>query len=204
MVRSFNALRVLLRAGIALPMGLAPCCAGAAAPQALPMHRAPRAPLPSTLPAPREVGDAATRLQRTYSGTPIDVTTYHYDQNRTGWNQTETDLTPATVASAKFGLLSTLKVDGNVFAEPLLLSGFVMPDGTTHEVLIVATGHDTVYAFDAQTYATLWQVSLGTSQKTNDVGCGDVQPEYGISSTPVIVRSAANAATLYIVAEKEP
>ena len=79
-----------------------------------------------------------------------------------------------------------------------------LPDGSTHDVLIVATGHDSVYGFDAQTYAVLWQVSMGTPQATRDVGCGDVQPEYGISSTPVILRSAANAATIYLVAATEP
>jgi hypothetical protein len=170
----------------------------------LPMHRAPHAPLPSSLPAPQEIGDPATRLQRSYSGTPIDVTTYHYDLNRTGWNQTETDLTPATVASTNFGLLATLNVDGNVLAQPLLVSGFVMPDSSTHDVLVVVTGHNSVYAFDAQSYATLWNVNLGTAQNSNDVGCGDVQPEYGISSTPVIVRSGANEATLYVAAATEP
>jgi hypothetical protein len=172
--------------------------------EALPMHRAPHAPAPSPLPAPQFVGDPQSRLLRNYGGTPIDVTTYHYDLNRTGWNSTETDLTPATVASAKFGLLATLNVDGNVLAQPLLVSGFKMPDGSIHDVLIVATGHDTVYAFDAQTYAILWQVSLGTSQNSNDVGCGDVQPEYGITSTPIIVRKSVKSATLFVVAATEP
>lgn len=167
-------------------------------------HHAKHPPLPSTLPAPALIGSDATRLTRAYGGTPIDVTTYHYDNNRTGWNPTETDLTPASVASSNFGLLHTLKVDGNVLAEPLIVSNFVLPDGSTHNVLIVATGHDSVYAFDAQTYATLWQVSLGTSQSSGDVGCGDVIPEYGISSTPVIVRGGANAATIYVVAATEP
>jgi hypothetical protein len=188
----------------ALPLVLAaglPMRAATAA--ALPEHRAKHVVQPSTLPAPHLVGDQATRLKRRYSGTPIDVTTYHYDLNRTGWNATETDLTPATVASGNFGNLATLSVDGNVFAQPLLLSNFVMPDGSTHNVLIIATGHDSVYAFDADTYAVLWQVSLGTSQSTSDVGCGDVHPEYGISSTPVIVRTGANAATLYVVAATE-
>ena len=172
--------------------------------QALRMHRAPHAPLPSNLPAPKLIGDPSTRLQRPYSGKPIDVTTYHYNLSRTGWNQDETDLTPATVASSKFGLLATLSVDGNVLAQPLLVSGFVMPDGSTHDVLIIATGHNTVYAFDAQTYATLWHINLGTSQSSGDVGCYDVKPEYGISSTPVIVRTAANQATIYVVAATEP
>jgi hypothetical protein len=186
---------------LALPLFGVALAASAAS---LPEHHTRHAPAPSTLPAPHLIGDAATRLNRSYSGTPIDVTTYHYDLYRTGWNQSETDLTPATVASSSFGLLKTLTVDGNVLAQPLLVSNFVMPNGTTHNILIIATGHDSVYAFDAQTYAVLWHVSLGTSQNFNDVGCGDVRPEYGISSTPVIVRSANNAATLYVVAATEP
>jgi hypothetical protein len=194
-------------AGLALACA-APSLAGEALPPggqvAIHMHRAPHPPAPSTLPPPHFVGDTSTRLSRIYGGTPIDVTTYHYDLNRTGWNQTETDLTPSTVASTKFGLLQTLTVDGNVLAQPLLVSGFVMPDRTKHNILIIATGHDSVYAFDAQSYATLWQVSLGTSQSSYDVGCGDVQPEYGISGTPVIVRLGAGQARLYVVAATEP
>lgn len=63
-------------------------CAAAPAGQApsLRMHQAPQAPTPSTLPPPHLVGDPGTRLLRRYSGTPIDVTTYHYDGSRTGWN----------------------------------------------------------------------------------------------------------------------
>ncbi len=161
-----------------------------------PGHSSPVSLLPETAP----LAGAA----RAYSGTPVDVLTYHYDSARTGWNQTETDLTQSSVASKKFGLLATLQVDGNVLAQPLLVSGFVMPDGSTHDVLLVATGHDSVYAFDAQTFSVLWQVSLGTAQASNDVGCGDVVPEYGISSTPVILRAGPNAATVYLVAATEP
>jgi hypothetical protein len=202
------ACRILPIATFVLPMVLAgPLYAGndeAAQAGKMPLHHAPIAPQLSTLPRPEFVGDSATRLARPYSGVPVDVTTYHYDLNRTGWNPTETDLTPATVASSNFGLLATLAVDGNVFAQPLLISNFVFPDGSVHDVLIIATGHDSVYAFDAQSYSKLWQVSLGTPQKTSDIGCGDVNPEYGISSTPVILRTAANVATLYVVAATEP
>ena len=159
-----------------------------------PAHAAPASLLPATIPQ-------AGAIQK-YTGTPIDVLTYHYDNFRTGWNQSETDLTPATAASSKFGLLETLKVDGNVFAQPLLVTNVTVADGTVHDILIVATGHDTVYAYDAQTYAILWQVSLGTSQSSNHVGCGDVVPEYGITSTPVVIRNGA-AATLYVVAATE-
>src|ERR1043166_8639890 len=146
---------------------------------------------------------AAAGLKRHYTGTPTDVLRYHNDNYPTGWNPNETDLTPATVGSASFGQLTTLNVDGNVIAQPLMVSNFQMPDGSTHNVLVVATGHNSVYAYDAQTYAILWQVNLGAAQTSGDVGCGDIQPEYGISSTPVIVRNG-NAATIYLVAATEP
>jgi hypothetical protein len=173
-------------------------------PQTLERHHGPRAPLPPALPERPPFKNTAAGLNRHYGGTPIDVLLYHYDLLRTGWNQSETDLTPSTVGSSNFGQLTTLSVDGNVFAQPLLVSGFTMPDSTTHDVLVVATGHNSVYAFDAQSYQLLWQVNLGTSQSTNDVGCGDVKPEYGISGTPVIVRTSSSSATIYLVAATEP
>ena len=147
--------------------------------------------------------DAAKGLKRHYSGTPIDVLRYHNDNYPTGWNSSETDLTPAAVGSASFGQLKTLSVDGNVLAEPLMVSNFQMPDGNTHNVLIVVTGNNTVYAYDAQDYSILWQRNLGTQQSTADVSCGDIQGGYGISSTPVIVRNG-NSATIYLVAATEP
>lgn len=165
----------------------------------LPRQMPKIAPLPNRGLHPQ----AAEGLKRRYSGTAIDVLRYHYDNYPTGWNQSETDLTPSTVASASFGQLTTLNVDGNVIAQPLLVSNFQMPDGSTHNVLIVVTGHDTVYAFDAQTYSVLWQRSLGIPQSSNDVGCSDVVPEYGISSTPVIIRNG-NSATIYLAAATEP
>jgi hypothetical protein len=172
-------------------------------PQTLVAHRAPHQAPVSALADTGPLPDAQSGLSKVYGGTPRDVLTYHFDNSRTGWNQTETDLTQASVASGKFGLLKTLSVDGNVLAQPLLATGITMPDGTTHDVLIIATGRNTVYAYDAQSYAALWKVSLGKPQSSNDVGCGDVVPEYGISSTPVILRSA-HAATLYVVSATEP
>ncbi|MFO1337828.1 MAG: hypothetical protein U1F53_06255 [Burkholderiaceae bacterium] len=153
--------------------------------------------------APRHA-QAERGLGRAYTGTPIDVTTYHYDNFRTGWNPAETDLTPATVGGGGFGLLKTLTVDGSVFAEPLLVSGFQFPSGETRDVLLVATSHNSVYAFDAQTYKPIWQVNLGTSQATTRVGCFDVHPEYGVMATPVIDRTAADKATVYLVSATEP
>jgi len=143
-------------------------------------------------------------LAKPYGGTAIDVLTYHYDGNRTGWDSTETDLTPASVASKNFVRLAILKVDGNVLAQPLVVSGLTLPDASVHDVLIVATGHNTVYAFDTKTYSVLWQRTLGPAQAFSDVGCRDVIPEYGISSTPVILRPSASRATLYVVSAQEP
>lgn len=185
-------------AGLALVTG-AVAATAAGVPQTLPIHTPTMAAPVSVLPKARVLGAGAA-----YGGPPIDVTTYHYDTNRSGWNASETALTQASIASARFGVLATLPVDGNVFAQPLLVSGYVLPDNTAHDILVVATGHDSVYAFDANTFAVLWQVSLGHSQSSADVGCGDVHPEYGISSTPVIVRSGPGSATLYVVAATEP
>jgi hypothetical protein len=155
--------------------------------------------LPATTPHP----NANAGLAMPFSGTPIDVATYHYDNLRTGWNPNETELTQASVKSSKFGLLKTLTVDGSVFAEPLLVSGLTLSDGSKHDVLLVVTAHNSVYAFDAKTYATLWQVNLGVPQKTADVGCNDVTPEYGISATPVIVRQGKKAKA-FLVSATEP
>ncbi len=160
--------------------------------------------LASDLPPQPASGAVATGLARAYGGSPISVTTYHYDTLRTGWNPAETDLTVANVVKGRFGLIASLPVDGLVLAQPLLAAGVEMADDSEHDVLIVATEHNSVYAFDARSYARLWQVSLGPSQSSLDVGCADVQPEYGISSTPVIAADeGAGRRVLYVVSATE-
>ncbi len=130
-----------------------------------------------------------------------DVTTYHNDIARTGQNTTETKLTQANVNSATFGLLRNLSVDGRVDAEPLYLSQLSV-GGAAHNVVYVATEHDSFYAFDSDTGAQLWKVSLlGTSETpSDDRGCGQVSPEIGVTSTPVIDRKAGAHGILYAVA----
>lgn len=133
------------------------------------------------------------------SGT--DVTTYHYDNQRTGQNLNETTLTPANVNSTKFGKLGEFTVDGKVDAQPLYLSNVNTSQGKKN-VLYVATEHDSVYAFDADSAgasAPIWKVSvLGAGESpSDDHGCGQVTPEIGITSTPVIDR-ARNA--IYVIA----
>jgi Immunoglobulin domain len=134
----------------------------------------------------------------------VDVVTYHYDNLRTGQNTNETTLTPANVTQTKFGKLGSFTVDGHVDAQPLYLSNVTIPNKGTKNVLYVVTEHDTVYAFDADsangtTSTILWSTSMLAAGETSsdDRGCGQVTPEIGITSTPVIDRSR-NA--IYVVA----
>ena len=130
-----------------------------------------------------------------------DVTTYHNDIARTGQNTTETILTQANVNSTTFGLLRNLAVDGRVDAEPLYLSQLSVA-GSAHNVVFIMTEHGSAYAFDSDTGAQLWKVSLLGSGETSsdDRGCGQVSPEIGITSTPVIDRAAGAHGILYAVA----
>ena len=138
------------------------------------------------------------------SGSSTDVTTYHYDNLRTGQNTNETVLTHANVNSSTFGLLGSFPVDGHVDAQPLYLSAVAIPGQGTKNVLYVVTEHDSVYAFDADsitatTPTTLWHSSVLAAGETSsdDRGCGQVTPEIGVTSTPVIDRTR-NA--IYLVA----
>jgi hypothetical protein len=131
----------------------------------------------------------------------VDVTTYKNDLNRSGQNLAESALTLTNVASSTFGLLRRLPVDGRVDAQPLYLSALSTAGGTFNTAF-VATEHASVYAFDSDSGAILWQVSLlGTGEKPSDTrGCSQVSPEIGITSTPVIDRSAGAHGTMYVVA----
>lgn len=142
-------------------------------------------------------------------GTPstINVLTYHYDNQRTGQNLNESLLTPANVNSKIFGKLGALMVDGLVDAQPLYVSGVAISGAATKNVVYVATEHDSVYAFDADsvsgnTSVPLWKVSvLGSGETTSDNrGCTQVTPEIGITSTPVIDTTRGPHGAIYVVA----
>lgn len=129
------------------------------------------------------------------------VLTYHNDIERTGQNLNETILTHSNVNSASFGKIGFLSVDGLVDAEPLYVPKLTVA-GSAHNVVFVVTEHDSAYAFDADTFAQLWRVSvLGVNESTSDTrGCGQVSPEIGITSTPVIDLNAGAHGTIYLVA----
>ena len=131
-----------------------------------------------------------------------DVLTYHNDIERTGQNLSEQILTTSNVNSGTFGKLFEISVTGKVDAQPLVKTQVSIPGMGIHDVLYVVTEHDLVYAFDADSGATLWQKSVVGSGETpsDNRGCGQVTPEIGITSTPVIDMSAGPNGTIYVVA----
>jgi hypothetical protein len=131
----------------------------------------------------------------------VTVLTYHNDNGRTGLNPNETILTASNVNSTNFANLGSLSVTGLVDAEPLYVPGVTI-NGAKHNVVFVATEHDMLYAFDADTPgAPLWQVSLipGSEMPSDDRNCGQVTPEIGITSTPVIDLKAGPNGTIFVV-----
>jgi hypothetical protein len=127
------------------------------------------------------------------------VYTYHNDLARDGANTQEYALTPANVNTGSFGKIASCPVDGAIYGQPLWVAN-VTVGGSKHNVVIVTTQHDSLFAFDADSApcAQLWMINLidaahgGTTGETPvpstsvGVGTGDIQPEIGVNGTPVI------------------
>ena len=137
------------------------------------------------------------------------VSTWHYDNARTGANTNETTLTTSNVNSALFGKKATFPVDGFVVGQPLYLGGVNIAGQGLHNVVFVTTLHDSVYAFDADSISTtpLWMTSIlnyspaGATPVPATVtksSATTAWTEVGIVSTPVIDPSTG---ILYLVAE---
>ncbi len=154
---------------------------------------------------------AMTLAPRPALAQTADVLKSHNDLANTGQNVQETVLTPALLRAGRFGLLFRIPVDpqvgpniphnlsgAEIYAQPLYLAGLPLPGGGRHNVLFVATEHDSVYAFDADTGATLWKRTDFVDGQTRRPfpGNGDLQPEVGITGTPVIDPATG---TLYVV-----
>lgn len=129
------------------------------------------------------------------------VATYHNDNARTGANLTESTLNLSNVNVVSFGRLAAIPLQGEVYAQPLYIPN-VAVNGTTHNLVIVATEHDQMYAIDANSHTVVWNRNfLGTdgtitSVPAVDLGCDDLAPEIGITGTPVIDTSTN---TTYVV-----
>ena len=133
------------------------------------------------------------------SGAGVNIPMFHVDANRSGLNPNETTLTTSNVSSATFGKLFSVLVDGYVYGTPLIMSNLTV-NGAPHNVLYVATENDSVFAFDSDTGAPLWQQTLLQSGEA-PIG-GPINPYEGVTGTPVIDTSTD---TLYVVSvQKAP
>jgi hypothetical protein len=139
-----------------------------------------------------------------FAGSQVNVTTYHNDNSRTGHNINETVLSPGNVNPTQFGKIFSTPLDGYVYAQPLYVSDVRNIAGGKHNVLYVATEHDSLYAIDAESGAVLWKKTLIDSSRgvttvsSDDVSCSNLKPEIGITGTPVV---DSVTGTIYLVAE---
>ena len=143
-----------------------------------------------------------------YAQSGVNVTTYHNDNLRSGQNLHETVLTTSLVQTNTFGKLFSQPVDGQIYAQPLVLANLLIPGKGLHTVVYVATENDSVFAFDGNSNTgnnatPLWQVSFInpangiTTVPSSDLGTNAIYPQIGITGTPVI--DPTNK-TLYVVA----
>ncbi len=134
----------------------------------------------------------------------VNILTANGSNDRTNSNLQETQLSPATVSASTFGSLGVYPVDGQVYSQPLVLSGLSIPGNGTYNVVYVTTMHNSVYAFDADAMSpisTLWQVNLGPSVPAPllyGTPYSDIANEVGILSTGVIDQQRG---VLYVVAD---
>jgi hypothetical protein len=129
------------------------------------------------------------------------VLTWHNDNFRTGQNLQETILTLANVNAKDFGKVGFFATDGSVHAQPLYVPAMKV-GGLTRNMLFVASEHDTVYGFGAQTGDIIWHVSLlkpGETTANFSSSCNQIVPEIGVTSTPVIDLTKGPHGAIYVV-----
>lgn len=156
-------------------------------PSPTPSGTPPATPTPVTTPTP--------------APSTVNIPTWHMNNARTGLNDQETQLTPANVSGGSFGKLFSYAVDGYVYAQPLYISNLSI-NGSSHNVVFVATEMATVYAFDADNFgdgSPLWKTSLLQNGESPQPG-GNPKPFQGLTSTPAIDTSSN---TMYLVSSQK-
>jgi hypothetical protein len=161
---------------------------------------------PPSMDAPLRA-DAGAAIDVPSAPLGVAVWTNRNDNNRSASTTSESRLTVASVASARFGLLFSRAVVGQIYAQPLYVPSVTIPGRGARPVVFVATAHNMVYAFDAAdpaAAAPFWSISLGPSVPNADVGdpapCPDMSPEIGVTATPVI---DLGTSTLYVEAKSK-
>jgi hypothetical protein len=133
-----------------------------------------------------------------------DYPTHCFDNLRTGWNSQETVLTPAAIKQYNFGQVGTCAVQGQVYAQPLRVQNVAFADGSSSDVLLIATEENRIYGFDAYTFAKKWERQLlPTGEQlvsSSNVNCNNVSPVIGITSTPVV---DPQSKTMYVCAKSK-
>ena len=127
----------------------------------------------------------------------VNVTMRHNDHGQTGANTSESILISQNVAGGSFAKLFSLPIQGDLYAQVLVVSGLYI-NGQTRNVAYIATGHNMVYAYDADDGTYLWSVSLGTPVPESVEGTHDIPTEVGIVGTPAI---DTNSNIMYVVAK---
>ena len=140
---------------------------------------------------------------------PVAVVTQHNDNARTGANLSETILTTNNVNTNQFGLILTRSVDDQIYAQPLVMTNVNIPGKGAHNLVIVATVNDSVYAFDADdpsVSSPYWQTSflgpniVAVAAADMTGACGGMYKDFsgrvGIVGTPVI---DPGSGTIYLV-----
>ena len=105
-----------------------------------------------------------------------DLTTVSSDNLRTGWDSNEPKLTPSDVTSPDFGQLFATQLDGQVYGQPVVAKNTVL----------IVTENDKAYGLDPVSGVVRWTRSYGPAWSVAPIGCGDLVPNIGTTSTPVV------------------
>lgn len=104
-----------------------------------------------------------------------DNVTISYDTLRTGWDPNEPGLAPSNVSATDFGQLFSAQLDGQIYAQPVVAQGIVL----------VVTENNKIYGLNSLTGARVWASDVGAAWPASAIGCGDLVPNIGVTSTPV-------------------